>query len=179
MLLEPSPALDTSPISTSSGVLIRLEEQSNVVYLYLFAWCDPPILLLGSCAPFSCNLACMPDDAIGDLLKTFRAMFVRNIAVELEAASSSDAELSSKTSESEVHREKVRRGSCLLLMRSCREIGFFSGACVRKMPFQYGEQKHGRYELTRQPEPSCAVTPCDDILLAFRYAEALLSDSSA
>lgn len=105
MLLEPSPALDTSPISTSSGVLIRLEEQSNVVYLYLFAWCDPPILLLGSCAPFSCNLACMPDDAIGDLLKTFRAMFVRNIAVELEAASSSDAELSSKTSESEVHRE--------------------------------------------------------------------------
>ena len=75
------------------------------MYLYLFAWCDPPILLLGSCAPFSCNLACMPDDAIGDLLKIFRAIFVRSIAVELEAASSSDAELSSKTSESEVHRE--------------------------------------------------------------------------
>ena len=69
MLLDPSPALDASLISTSSGILIRLDEQSNVLYPHLFAWCDPPILLLGSCAPFSCNLACMPDDAIGDLLE--------------------------------------------------------------------------------------------------------------
>ena len=141
-----------------------------MLYLYLFARCDPPILVLGSCAPFSCNLACMPDDAIGDTLEILRAVLVRNIAVELEGASSSDAELSSKTSESEVH-GKVRRGSCLLLTGSCQGVGFFSGACVRNMLFQYGEQRHGRDDLTRQPEPSCAVTPCDDMLLSFRCAD--------
>ena len=102
---------------------------------------------------------------------------MRNIAVGLEGASSSDAELSSKTPESEVHR-KENRGSCLLLMGSCREIGFFSDACVRNMLFQYDEERHGRDELTRQPEPSCAIAPCDDKLVSLPCAEALLSDDA-